>query len=136
MLLLPDWYDFLEPVNREAAGLERFCAMRRRYRDRYRRFADIDHANPMRNRDAHDAPAPASLLCQLAHFRQRHRFVGFVFEPDDLAPGVFLARAAHESTHPARRRVGYRRLEHRDVEALARDPDRSDPGSGAGAAAD
>src|SRR6266851_5386935 len=56
VFLLPDRHDFLEPVDRKSACLERLRAMRRRDRDRNRRLADIDESDSMLNRDAHNLP--------------------------------------------------------------------------------
>src|SRR5208282_1156954 len=67
MLFFPNRYDFLQPIDREPARLERFCAMRRRDRKRHRRLAYFDDADAMRDRDAHDFPSRASLYGELAH---------------------------------------------------------------------
>src|SRR5271154_1892555 len=78
MFFFPDRYDFLEPVNREAAGVEGFPAMGRRHRDRHRDFADFHHADTMLDRDPHDAETLACFIGKLAYLAQRHRLVGLV----------------------------------------------------------
>src|SRR6266436_324044 len=80
IFLLPDRDDFLEPIDREAAGLERLRPMGRRHRNRNRGLADRDHADAMLNRDTHYPPAFAGLTRQLAHLAERHRLVGLVLE--------------------------------------------------------
>src|SRR6185437_242228 len=88
VFLLPDRHDFLETIDREAAGLERLRAMGRRDRDRYRGLADIDPADAMAYRDTHDLPSLARLASEPAHLAQRHRLVSFVLQADHDAAGV------------------------------------------------
>src|SRR5262249_49324974 len=97
MFFLPNRHDFLEAIDRKAAGLEGFRAMRRRYCNRHRGLPDLDHSDSMRHRDAGDFPSTAGLLGELANLRKRHRLVGFVFEAQDLAADVVLAGGSDES---------------------------------------
>src|ERR1700722_9555243 len=80
VFFFPDGHDFLEAIDCEAAGLEGFSAMRRGDCDRDRSLADFDDADAMRDCYPRDFPSRAGLDCELAHLRQRHRFVSFVLE--------------------------------------------------------
>src|SRR5580658_777286 len=84
IFLLPDRRDFLQPVDREAAGLERFPTMRRRDRDRDRSLADVYQTDTMVNRDTHDLPSLARLACEPAHLAERHRLVSLVLQPNHV----------------------------------------------------
>src|SRR5581483_4669580 len=57
ILFLPDRHQFLEPVNRVPARLERLAAVRTTYRHRDTHFADIEMAQPMDHYDLADRPA-------------------------------------------------------------------------------
>src|SRR5581483_7119769 len=82
MLLLPDRHDFLEAVNCETARLEGLAPMGCGDGDRDRSLAEIDDADAMGDRDAHDRPSSPRLARDLAHLGQGHRLVRLVFEAD------------------------------------------------------
>src|SRR5947209_4548111 len=91
IFFLPNGHYLLKPVDRKAAGFERFCPVRRRHCDRDGRFANLDYSNPMPDGDAHDFPALACLASELSYLGQSHRLVGFVLQTKDPAAYIVAA---------------------------------------------
>src|SRR5258708_38553024 len=102
VFLLPDRHDFLQPIDREAAGLEGFCAMRRRDRDRYRGLADIDQADAMAYGDTHDLPSLARLAREPAHLAERHRLAGLVLPGGPISARIVGSRGPGKRERLAR----------------------------------
>src|SRR5579871_4792192 len=105
IFFLPHRNDFLEPIDREAARLEGFRAMRSRDRNRHRGFADRNEADAMLDRDAHDFETLARLAHQFSHLTERHRFVGLILQMQYAAPRVAVAGGASKGHRRASRRI-------------------------------
>src|SRR6185437_7945739 len=127
VLLLPDRHDFLQPIDREAAGLEGLRAMRRRDRDRYRGLADIDQADAMAYGDTHDLPSLARLAREPAHLAERHRLVSLVLQADHVAAGVVGARGPGKGDDRAGMRIGDGAFQRGHVDWRAANRYRTDP---------
>src|SRR5271155_314268 len=136
MFLLPDWHNFLQSVDREAARLERLRTMRRGNRDRHRGLHNLHHAYPMRDCDAVDLPSPPRLIRELANLRKRHRLVSLVLQAQHLAADIILARGADKGADGARQGIGDRGFERRHIDAIANDANRAHPCGSIGTAAD
>ena len=67
------------------------------------------------------------LIGELANLRQRHRLVGLVFQTQHLASDVVLAGGADEGTDRAGQRIGDRGFQSGDIDAIANNPDGTDP---------
>src|ERR1700693_1442701 len=126
MFLLPDRHDFLEGIDGETACLERFRAMRRRYRDRHRRLANLHHADPMLVRDSRNPPSLHRFEREFANLRPRHRLVGLVLQPQHLTSDVVLARGADEGANRAGHRIADGGFQSGYIDTIADDPDRTD----------
>lgn len=81
--LFPDRYRLLYRINDVPAGIERVCAVGRRYADQYRNLANPKRAFSVDDNTFKNSPSLAGLLNDLAHLTDRHPVVGFVFEMID-----------------------------------------------------
>ena len=82
VLLLPDRHQFLEPVDRVAAGLERLGAVRAAHGHGHADLADVQLAQAMDQDDVADRPAAARVGLDLGQLLLGHAGVGLVVEGD------------------------------------------------------
>src|SRR5207248_1734723 len=84
-LLLPDGHGLLQSVDEPAARLEGWRAMRGIDRDQYARFPDLEPSQPVDDGDIANGELLPRFGREPLHLRERHRFVGVVFEIFRLA---------------------------------------------------
>src|SRR5215470_478162 len=109
VLLLPDRHRLLERVDREAARLEGFPAMRGGHRDEHARLTDLEAADAVDEGELADAREPrAGRHGDLAHLRQRHRRMRLVLEELHAAPARLIPHHAGEEDDRPRAGVFHR----------------------------
>lgn len=126
ILFFPDGHGALESVNGEAAGVEGGGTVRRADGDEDGGFADFQTAKAMDDGDAMDGEFFVQLRANLAHFRESHRFVGFVLEVKSRAIAGLVAdetvegdgRAVFGSANVARERGHVNGPAHQPVDVI------------------
>src|SRR5215216_5200175 len=80
VLFLPDRHDFLDPLDRIPARLERGVAVRRSDADDDARLPDRQRADTVDDGDVVDSPTFPNLVADLHHGQFGGRRIGLVFE--------------------------------------------------------
>src|SRR5215207_10162776 len=101
MLLLPDRDDFLDPLDRIAAGLERGVAVRRGDADDDACLTDRERADTVDYGDVVDAPPLADLVTNLRHGELGGRGIRLVFEMGNRATAAVVANRPDERRNGA-----------------------------------
>jgi hypothetical protein len=95
----PDGGVRFERVDEPLAGGKGLAAVCGGDGDQDRRFAHRDSTQAMQQDQPLDGPALAGLAREFAKLPGGHRFVSFVIESDEIAPGIVLLGASDAEKH-------------------------------------